>query len=304
MKWPRLSKNAEESPSPAPAPEPAVVRSLEEERHETISLVEERHLSRDEKLEAERAFYDGAGEVDFAEHEFRRRRHDSLDEIRHHVDALVVTSSPPAVVAAVADVAPPPPEPAPRPEPASVEAPARRTAPLSDEERALVARHVPGTLTDGVVLYYTDAGKVVDARYRRSKGVAEERKILAIIGSEVTELPEIETMADGLRPRRALETAPPPAPAAAPASAPEAPEDPPAERTRRLKLPFGGSKSPAPAEAEAPEAPPSSAAEAPRASRLKLPFGKKREASTEALEAAPAEAAEKKRRFGLGRKKD
>ncbi len=320
MKWPRRESRLREAPpsdatsvaSGEPAPRAAVVRSLEEESHETITLLDVSRHARAQKQAAERGLYADAGELDFAEHEWRRERRETLDEVRNLVDAMPPrgareTAGPVPSEPAPATAPAPWPPPAEAREERGPERPAPEAEPLGDADRALLEWREAGELVHAGVLYATKSGRVVDARYRDADG-RELRRLFLLARGEVKDVADVEARVDALRPRRPLPRAPEP---------PTAPEpDPPTEVEPDAVAPGEEVAPPAPPlpTSEAPPArtgffgragarpPESGAGSPPRKGRLGLPFGKK-SSPAPGDEPPPSEAdGPKRRRFTFGKK--
>lgn len=295
---------------------PRVARSLKQEAHEILTVLELKDAPREEKMSAERDLYRGAGEAELAEKSFHRRRHESLDEIRNTVDAMGPRAPEPAPLPdpapALAPEPAPLPDPAPAPEPARelapepapTDRPGRVSRPVTDHERALLARLLPGDLLDVAIVYESQTGRVVEARYEMGDG-KRGASLFALREGQVRDLTDIEAHADSLRPRSALkpaasteapEPAPMPPDRLEPLAQPAAPE--PAKKSLFGRR--GKKEEPAKAAEPTTEAP----AEPKDEKKGRFSFGRKREeAKPESTEpAAPPDAtvpAEGKKKFGL-----
>lgn len=282
---------------------PRVARSLKEEAHEILTVLELKDAPREAKMGAERDLYRGAGEAELAEKSFHRRRHESLDEIRNTVDAMGPRE--PERVAPVEPPAPPAPQPpapeperaqeppAPEPSPAPTERAGRASRPITDDERALLARLLPGDLLDVAIVYESQTGRVVEARYEMGDG-KRGASLFALREGQVRDLTDIEAHADSLRPRAALK----PADAEERASPASAWEPPAADERERTP---DAAPAPPPERLEPLAQPP--AAEPAK----KGLFGRRgrKEKTVEPTTEAPAEAKiEKKSRFSFGRGKE
>lgn len=211
-----------------------VKRDVREEKQETIRLLEQRFLAREEKLAQEGTAMSGAPEAEFEERSWHRTRPETLAQIEASVDALGERPPP----AAEGPAEPPRWEPSAAPETVAVEPGLKQR----------ISRLVKGEVLQAKVIYRTTSSQVVEVEHRSGKGV--ERTVFIVTGKKVREVSQVASALDRVEGKREAPP-PPPGPAAPGLTAP-----PPPEEGRRLappklgaSLPFRRKKGPEPSEA-------------------------------------------------------
>lgn len=190
--------------------DPEVDREVVEEDREVIEVLDQGGRDLDARLEQERGVLEDADEVELEEHGWTKRADEDLDAIRAAVDDMgdPPPRSPEEAVDQMADEPdeeapddaddegePEVPGPAPSGFPDDEE-----LEPLTDEERAAVARHVEGDLLSASPTYRTPRGQVVEVTSQREGEVA--RDLLVVRGGRVEGLDEVARRVDALEPRR------------------------------------------------------------------------------------------------------
>lgn len=157
--------------------EPKQDREVRTEERERIRLLSEDRLSAEERKELEEEAVQGSREVELFEHSWQRRYSESLDEIHAYVDERLGEDA------------------APEPAPATSVEPKGGQAYLGPEDKERLDRALPGDLLGHDVVYRTDRGYVVRARYEAKDG--SERSTLVNLGpGRVSFLEEIQKELD------------------------------------------------------------------------------------------------------------
>ncbi|HLE98146.1 MAG TPA: hypothetical protein VI997_12310 [Candidatus Thermoplasmatota archaeon] len=271
--------------------EERVVREIQKETREELTLLELDRLDRPQKRAAESSRVEAVSHAEFGERDWRKRRAETLPEIQRIVDAMGTPREERLKIGERVFL--PPDEPLPP------------TRALTDLERRAIERHLGAKVLRASIIYRSNRGHVVEVEHVLDG--ARDVTILSVLGERVRDLRGIHERIDELSPK----VAPIPDPAA-PAPAGAAAAEPAAEPVRPE---YTDVTPPAPEPAAEPVASPTPAgpesapsAVTPAKRRFGLPsFGKKKEDATAAAgpeSEAPAEPA--KKRFSLpklGRKK-
>lgn len=173
-----------------------------EETRETIHVLELDRTPRQQKLAAERAYFDGAHEVRFTERTFRPKHGSDLDDIRAFVDSLEVRRR----------------EPRPLPAPPTV-VPVNVPQKIPDHYRTPLEAVIRGALISVDTVHRAGAGTVVDVAWE-SEDEGERRGLYIIEDDVARPFDSVAANVDSLPPPK-VERAPADAAAREDAHAPE-----------------------------------------------------------------------------------
>lgn len=283
-----------------------VLREIQRETRERLDVLEIDRLDLPEKRAKEDAAVGDASRVEFSERDWRKRRPETLDEIKRAVDAMGTPREErlkvgERVFLPPAEALPP-------------------TRALTDLERKAIEAHLGAKVVRASIIYRSSRGHVVEVEHDNDG--RKEMTLLSVLGERVRDLGDIRSRIDAFDPKGANEevAAPPAAPSAAPPVESPAPEPAPVEATTSVEV----QAAPATAEAAAPEtkkrfslpkmgrkktdAPPETTSDDPAGEKkgFSLPrFGKKKDEA--AAEPPPPDPEPAKKRFSMptfGKKKD
>lgn len=282
-------------------PEDNVLREIQRETRERLDVLEVDRLNVDAKSAREGAVVGDASRVEFSERDWRKRRPETLDEIKRIVDAMGTPREERLKVGERVFLPP------------AEQLPPTRA--LTDIERKAIEAHLGGRVLRASIIYRSSRGHVVEVEHER-EGKQKETTLLSVLGERVRDMGDIRSRVDAFDPKGSREeVAPTPAsapPALEPATAAEpipetstapgeaaalTPVDvqPPAESEpaapepkKRFGLPKMGGK-------KKPEAPPEPSAADPAGEkkRFAMPkFGKRKDVAAAEPEPAPPQAAD------------